>query len=220
MTLKTSYRCFQWADETKIKKEISSKWLRQGARKKQRHIGGDVRSTDDPLAEHWSRTVFSETRYSDGSYNVLYTAESEETAMREVASYVYRQYAGGIATLPMPETKSFGTFEVVITGDERNLMDEFPDDPMLVHPSNYKHCQGLAKASKENFSYFVAPSARDLNGICYPVFTKDAVLTVGVPLQYELKLNRSSNTYFTDIQGAIFEIDIHDVYEEVNGIVN
>jgi len=205
-----TYRAFIMADNDAVTRIAPAKWIRN--KKTNRHIGQDVRDMRKPLKEFWTRSSYFPTRFGDGSFAVLYTAEAKATALREVCNYLYKTHANG----NLPAEKHIGLFEVGVSGNRLDLTSKPISDPRLVHPTDYSFCQDTGRTAREHHSFIEAPSARDFDGICYASFQEKAANDLGGTVYYKMTANQSSKTYSTNVDGKKFEVDIHDVYSKVN----
>lgn len=128
------------------------------------------------LAYVWKGTG-NPTRFSDGSWSVLYTASSRITSYVEVGYHLQQYYH---------PAKKRGTtlwvdhicYELNIKGKERCYMHCNKDLPNLCDstPAGYKRCQGLGiKALREEKSFINVPSARRIGALCCAVFDQKSI---------------------------------------------
>lgn len=158
----------------------------------------------------WS---FSVTRYSTGEFNVLYTADTYETALREVTRWVKIETS---RHSKLPNEVTLGAYPVTIYQDlALDLMNPKPYNPMLVHPTDYDYCHKIAEDQKDAHPVFIAPSARDFDGICVPSFKRAVAEQGDDEIVFTLKLDPDDLEYHTTIEGKPIKIDIHDVYGRV-----
>ncbi len=123
------------------------------------------------------------SRFSDGSFGVLYLADSMETAIREV-SYHQNRYLSGVEGLKYDRLVfrglrcAFGSCLSDATG-----LDE--DDPIYA-PDDYSHSRALGlslrKRGGEGLKY---RSVRNAGALCWALFTPKGVRRVVQAAHYE-----------------------------------
>jgi hypothetical protein len=118
------------------------------------------------------------TRYSDGTWGVLYAAESEETALKEALYHMRKFYKEEsqkktiqvdrrVARLRAKSERAFD----LLSEDDLNRETLTSQDL-----SGYPYCQKLAKKwISQGAELLRAPSARDPKGVCVPIFKKEAI---------------------------------------------
>lgn len=114
------------------------------------------------------------SRYSDGSHPVVYFAREEAVAIAEKAMWIK-----GFLNNPNPSTKMEPTViiaQATISGFQRSYMIKWRTMPYLVHPTDYKLCQDIAKeAIKDGVEMLEVPSARVLDGVNRPVIAAKCI---------------------------------------------
>ncbi|OGP08133.1 MAG: hypothetical protein A2048_00485 [Deltaproteobacteria bacterium GWA2_45_12] len=142
------------------------------------------RSIDEFIGEEISKKFKPEnwysSRFSDGTWAVLYTAESEVTALKEAlyhaVHYFYKEELEGKKVLPITRRVIGLKVQSKYCGDltrNKNL-----DRSLLTSKdsSGYSYCQKLAKDFQAHKAHILkAPSARDKDGICIPIFNREAI---------------------------------------------
>ena len=122
---------------------------------------------------HWYQS-----RYSDGTWPVIYSAESEETALREVLFHLHEFYSEELKTHSIPVYRRVATLAIK-TEDALDLTknNRFDLKKLISKDrSGYDYCQKLAKKNREHgASLLRAPSARHSGGICIPIFKKEVI---------------------------------------------
>ena len=120
-------------------------------------------------------------RYSDGTFSVVYTAESEDVAVTERA-YHFRRI------MPQNEFDSihpgFFIYEFRLIGDYEDYSLCTAQNIELVAPyarnadglDYHPFCAELAKEARARVDFIVVPSARKLSGVCIPVLREEAVV--------------------------------------------
>lgn len=121
----------------------------------------------------WRRKKIGSSRYSDGSYAVLYTATKPEVAKIErfywLAEAVFKKTR-------QREVDDFLVYSCRVGGKYLNYTRNWKKNKLLVHPTNYDYCQRLAKRSRDaGVDFLIVPSARKLGGCCVPVFNESEV---------------------------------------------
>ncbi len=153
-------------------------------------IAAEINSKFKPLKWH-------ATRYSDGSWPVLYSAESEKTAFKEVIYHLKRFYKEELETKPI--TLDRRVVKLLIQaqkGLDLNKQDKV-QKPKLISKDKggYPYCQKLArKYIDKGVEIFRTPSARDRGGTCVPVFNKSAIKKDYGHLKYIKIVLYQSNT--------------------------
>ena len=131
------------------------------------------------LEEPWDapfrpkRYLNRETRYSDGSYPVFYSALDRTTAEAEVAHGFKKEFGGR----PQGQRSAYyQRFTCLFEGQEKDLRDKQSEWPELVHDSDYTFCNRIgAEAVRLELDGLVVPSVRQENGSNLPVFKRSAI---------------------------------------------
>ncbi len=111
------------------------------------------------------------SRYSDGSFPVLYTALEESTAEAE-ARHWFPTVMGNPST---SRTGHYLCFSCSFDGMTKDLRLKHSEWHELTQ-ENYDFCNKLGKeAIEEELDAFLSPSARKVNGTTVPVFTRGSV---------------------------------------------
>lgn len=132
-------------------------------------------SLDVKHALNFARGSFGVSRYSNGSWPVLYTATEDETSLHEVAYHAKREWLAGMRVgLPIPNYRTCKKLVYVVQVDASSQKIESMADPKLV-ADDYIHCHSIAASAKAaGFESLRVPSARRRNGVCIPVFEKSS----------------------------------------------
>ena len=113
----------------------------------------------------------SRTRFSDGSFPVLYSSLDAATAEAEIR-YWFPRYS---AKPQIPRTAYYQGFTCTFDGVEKDLRPKIREWPDLVHDSDYTLCNQLgAEAKRSEIDGLVTWSARH-KGMNLPVFRRRAV---------------------------------------------
>ena len=111
------------------------------------------------------------SRYSDGSFPVLYTALEESTAEAEVRHW-FPTRMGNPSTLRMGHYLCFSCSFHGMTKDLRPKHSEWKG----LTDEDYDFCNRLGKeASEEGLDALLSPSAREAHGSTVPVFVRTSV---------------------------------------------
>lgn len=118
------------------------------------------------------RRKASPSRFSDGSFPVLYTSLEAATAEAEVAHWLPSR-VGNPST---PRVVYYSLFTCAFEGSEIDLRPKVKDWPDLVHDSDYSLCNLIgAEARSLEIDGLITWSARRENGTNVPVFSRKAV---------------------------------------------
>ena len=113
------------------------------------------------------------TRFSDGSFPVLYGSMEAPTAEAEIKHWFSTQVSGK----PTHErTAWYRRFSYQFNGDVKDLRPQQTEWPDLTHDNDYQFCNRLgAEAVAASLDGLLAPSARNPDGTNLPAFTRRAV---------------------------------------------
>jgi hypothetical protein len=133
-------------------------------------------SLDVKFALDLSRGRFGISRYSDGSWPVLYTALDSDTSFHEVAFHARKEWLIGMRHgATVPKFKSSRKLLYVLGVDSTSQLDHVSPDPNLVS-ADYSYCHAIAAGARSaGFASLKVPSARRRTGVCVPVFDRSAV---------------------------------------------
>lgn len=119
---------------------------------------------------------FHQTRFSDGTWAVRYTAIEADTASAEFLHGRLTRF--GITELPDVDVQ-FGQFVCLFRGDIKDLRPMRSEWLFLTADDGYGDCNRVARAAlDEDLSGLLTPSARNANGTCLPIFRRDAASQV------------------------------------------
>jgi hypothetical protein len=140
-------------------------------------------------------------RFSDGTWAVLYSAESENTALAEKTFHIFGFYK---------EEAAKGTVDVDLAVAKLNvqtnqLIDvsahDFLDQNQLSSPdlASYKYCQSIAKQCLELGAEALRNrSARDADGFCIPIFSSQIIRKdFGIQSWHKAEITEGSVELFT-----------------------
>ena len=113
------------------------------------------------------------TRFSDGSFPVLYASKEAQTAKAEIMHSFGRRFSGRPAGMRRVWYMRY-TFEFV--GEVKDLRPKLAEWPALIHDSDYGFCNKLGSEAKAAALHgLLAPSARNEGGTNLPIFVKTTV---------------------------------------------
>lgn len=145
--------------------------------------GGRSAPRKTPLAEANSNIRFvwklrgHASRFSDGGWPVLYTAQQPRTACAEVGYHLQEVYLP--AKLPGKDISvPHIIYKLRVRGRRRDLSFDPRFFPTLCGSgaAEMTACQNIARqALSDGMGYLLAPSARALGKRCYPIITRKVV---------------------------------------------
>ena len=160
-------------------------------------------------------------RYSDGTFSVVYTAESEDVAVTERAYHLRRIIPQGEADSVHP---GFYIYELRLSGDYEDYSLCIAQNIELVAPyvrnedglDYHPFCAELAKKARQRVGFIVVPSARKLSGRCIPVLREEAVLESSVrhKSSFSFAYEASSCSVKIEDNGDIRSVTFDDVGAE------
>lgn len=117
------------------------------------------------------------TRFSDGSFPVLYGAMETRTADAEARHWFSRHACG---TPARERTVWYTRFTYRFSGKVKDLRPRQREWPALTHDDDYRFCNKLgAEAVATGLDGLLAPSARNRGGVNLPAFAREAVDNFG-----------------------------------------
>lgn len=123
---------------------------------------------DKPFEQRLNTGLIRETRFSDGSHRVFYSALDVSTAECEVCSWIDRE------GLPN-ESRYYGEFSATFQGRLKDLRDREDLQSLLTHPTDYSFCNRVGKeAIEQGLDAILTFSAR-CKGTNVPVFSRDSL---------------------------------------------
>lgn len=117
------------------------------------------------------------SRYSDGSWSVLYTARRAFTTYSEVGFHLQQTYSNarkpGVRVIV-----AHIVYAMSVWGKKQSFLHCSTHLPLFCKepPEGYIFCQNIGRiAVHSSVNYLEVPSARDVNGICIPVLSERSV---------------------------------------------
>ncbi|MDE0335904.1 MAG: RES family NAD+ phosphorylase [Defluviicoccus sp.] len=133
------------------------------------------------------------SRFSDGSFSVLYTSLEPATAEAEVVHWL----PGRVGNPSTPRVVYYSLFSCAFEGSEADLRPKLKDWPDLVHESDYSFCNRIgAEARSLEIDGLVTWSARRKGGTNVPVFSRKAVSRPDSQKRVALTYEPSSGNVF------------------------
>ena len=113
------------------------------------------------------------TRFSDGSFPVLYCSLEPDTATAEVQHWFFSKFSG------RPSRRRSAYYQQIscsFEGATKDLRPKLAAWPDLIHPDDYTFCNRLgAEAVQLELDGLLTPSARRLHGVNLPIFRSQAI---------------------------------------------
>ena len=120
-----------------------------------------------------SKSGYSVSRYSDGSFPVAYFSLEAETAQAEVRHRFFARFAGRPTS---PRTAWYSRFSCSFEGRVKDVRPMEAASPELTDDAGYAFCNCLgAEAVSAGLDGLLAPSARRSGGTNVPVFERRAL---------------------------------------------
>ncbi|MGH7706771.1 MAG: RES family NAD+ phosphorylase, partial [Vulcanimicrobiaceae bacterium] len=112
----------------------------------------------------------SASRFSDGSFGVLYAGETRETALREVLSRLTRVYLDGRA--PAQETRKQHLTLRIVAADRVDIRSKYAPavDTAIYHPTDYTAARSFGSSIRERYPGLTYDSVRHRGGVCVGAF--------------------------------------------------
>ncbi len=152
----------------------------------------------DNFSSAWRGKV-RPSRYTDGSYRVLYTATKPEVAKAERFFWLIKWFrASG-----KREAEDFFIYSCSAEGNCINFTRNWKKSKNLVHPSNYRYCRSIGDRSRRSGADFlIVPSARKLGGCCVPIFTRASAKVGAGSASFNVYWDaRARKCYTLDVRG-------------------
>lgn len=113
------------------------------------------------------------TRFSDGSFPVLYGSMEAPTTEAEIKHWFSTRVSGRPTHA---RTAWYRRFSYQFNGDVKDLRPQQTEWPDLTHDNDYRFCNQLgAEAVAASLDGLLAPSVRNTDGTNLPAFTRQAV---------------------------------------------
>jgi hypothetical protein len=163
--------------------------------------------------EVWQERQRSQTRYSDGSFCVLYTATTEATARSERCHWLKElAFKDGLTEI----VRNVFFYRCRLNGTFSDQIQNWRARAWLVHPTDYTRCNELARENRlAGMDFMFVPSARRLNGCCIPVFNRGVAAVTSTTEGFDVRWDASQEIMYWHNGRARQHIRIDDVYELV-----
>lgn len=133
----------------------------------------------------WARKSKNASRYSDGTYNVLYTATKPAVAKSERVHWLVELV---FKKAKVTSVKGFLAYACDVTGSHLSFLRGWKGNRQIVHPTDYKYCHSIARTARaKGASHILVPSARRLGGCCVPVFDAKSAVVVDVLEEFRVE---------------------------------
>lgn len=130
----------------------------------------DLEVTEIQVIDAVFKKTSGRSRFSNGDFSVLYTAEDLATAEAEIKSFVSRTQSRGSSA-----SRFYRRVNLHFAGDVKDLRPKTAEWPDLVS-DDYSFCQAIGKEVYElQIDGLRSTSARRADGTCLPVFRREAV---------------------------------------------
>lgn len=132
----------------------------------------------EEIDRKFNPTNWYASRYSDGTWAVLYAGESEETALREALFHMMEFYQEELVLGPVPVQRRVLTLQTQSDRIVDLTLEKGLNNALLTssNKSGYPYCQDLARQALDSTAQLLrAPSARHSCGVCIPIFDKAAI---------------------------------------------
>lgn len=161
----------------------------------------------------WSETP-NWTRYSDGSFPVLYAAKTPAVAISERSHWAIEVIFKKV-TAP-PPIKEMTVLACKAHTHGKSLMRGWKSNKMLVHPTDYRVCHDYgARAVLDGTKMLVVPSARHLDGVCTPIFQPKVLTLESLVSTFDLEWDAALSQAFRRVRGRKYYVRIDPVYSLV-----
>jgi len=160
--------------------------------------------------EAWQEKQRSATRFSDGSFCVLYMATTEATARAERCHWLKElAFNDGLTEI----VRNVFFYRCRLKGTISDQIQEWQTKAWLVHPTDYTRCNDLARESRSaGVDFMSVPSARKLNGCCIPVFNRDAAAVASANEGFEVHWDSAQKIMYWRNGRARQYVRIDNVY--------
>jgi len=164
----------------------------------------------------WSDTPKDLSRFSDGSWNVLYTAEKCETAVTEVVYHLDKNFGSGYAS---GDEMIFRLVQygVIFNGTCACFANSDPEtqSPLVANDNEYRYTIGVADDLRSSAQAIRTPSARRINELCIPILDEEAAAIRDVAIPVTVTMVRGSTTFKSLRESRTMDLEIHDVHSHI-----
>lgn len=151
----------------------------------------------------------SESRYTSGDYPVLYTADTQAVAEAEKAHWSAELWFKKGFT----RARKLFMYTCKINGRRRDFLKNWRSNKEIVNPDRYDYCRAIAtEAIKDEYAYIAVPSARKLNGVCFPVLKEEAATIDEALFEFELQWDSANAKSYVMDGGLKRMVEIDPVY--------
>jgi hypothetical protein len=183
-TERVTIRCARYIDSAGLLRRLgaSTNYIR-------RHSPGAPTSVVDQAIQNFSEVWIgppTESRYSDGTFSVLYTATKEEVATIERVHWLVELVFKAMRR-PLPRPIVLYLYYCGVKGKYLNYTKRWKNRREFVHPTKYVFCHQIARSARARaIQFLLVPSARRFGGCCVPVFDQAATRFRAVISSFEV----------------------------------
>jgi hypothetical protein len=158
----------------------------------------------------WSGAA-SASRYSDGTFNVLYTATKIAVAKAERCYWAVELVFKKRLASKIP---AFMIYSCDVSGKYVNYTKGWKSKKALVHPKQYDYCHSLStRARADGLDYLIVPSARKFGGCCVPILEERASKVRSALQSFDLCWDAKKRLPYVDDGTRRKYVTIDKVYE-------
>jgi hypothetical protein len=162
----------------------------------------------------WNNSNSEKSRFSDGSWPVLYTAEDCETAVTEVTYHLDRTIGtafddGELMTFNLVQYSmrlqaTVACFENADICIQKQLTSD-----------NYDYTNEVATRVREKAEALRSLSARRQNSFCVPVFSNRSINLRDVANKVVIEMRRGTRDFSSNRDGVIINLEIQNVSSDI-----
>lgn len=147
-------------------------------------------------------TPFRKSRFTDGSKAVFYSALDDETSIAEIRFHLSKDQSFVNPTGSVSAPRYYWLCEADFSGRTMDLFQIWAGCPELTSQdeSGYSKCKDIAEEARgRRIDAFRTPSARRKEGVCTPVFNREALSRSVRPKRQGKFVVRAGQIRFEDI---------------------
>lgn len=160
----------------------------------------------------WSGAHSDESRFSDGTWPVLYTAEDCQTSVTEVVFHLDKTFGNGFDD---GEEMNFKLVQycVGVDGDVACFATAPVEEKKALTSSDYKATIPIAKRVRDgSFPAMRTPSARRVSGLCVPIFSEAVTVMKSDAVKIGVSIAKGSRAFVSRREGVTLDLAIEDVH--------
>lgn len=164
----------------------------------------------------WSEIPKDLSRFSDGSWNVLYTAVKCETAVSEVVYHLNKNFGSGYKD---GEEMIFRLVQygVNFKGTCACFANCSPEviSTLVANDNEYTYTIGVADDIRGKTQAIRTPSARRIGEFCIPILDQEAAHIRDVANPIVVTMDKGSNAFQSLRESQTMDLEIHDVLSHI-----